>query len=273
MSYEAFERWRCERVVSPTLSIVIPAYNEGERILPTLGAFAVIVSKIAPDWELIVSDDGSRDLTSDLVETLGWVNLRVLRHANTGKGGAVQRGVLAATGQMILFADADNSTPIEELSRLIAALEAGNDVAIGSRAAIGATEENKSIVRKLGSAFLRSLARAFTGLKTRDTQCGFKLFQREAALRLFTAQRAMGFSFDLEILYLARKFGYRVIEVPVRWFDAPGSKVDAVRDGLRFIRDLCKLILNDLGGHYRKTGGLNAPGHHQRLPAESADAH
>ncbi len=273
MSYAAFERWRHERVRTPALSIVIPAFNEGERILPTLGAFAVTVSEITPDWELIVSDDGSEDLTFELVETLGWANLKVLRHANTGKGGAVRRGVLAAAGQMILFADADNSTPIEELSRLIEVLEAGNDIAIGSRAAMGASEENKSLVRKLGSAFLRGLARAFTGLKTRDTQCGFKLFRREAAMRLFTAQRAMGFSFDLEILYLARKFGYRVVEVPVRWFDAPGSKVDTVRDGLRFIRDLGQLILNDACGRYRVKGGSNASGRRHRLPAESADAH
>jgi dolichyl-phosphate beta-glucosyltransferase len=250
MSYNAFERWAIQPDQTPELSVVIPTYNEAERILPTLGAMAVTLCGFNAPWELIVSDDGSKDGTCELIETLGWANLRVLRHPNTGKGGAVRRGVLAARGELILFADADNSTPIEELPRLVTELDFGADIAIGSRAAAGAREENKSRLRRAASDGLRGLVRLVTGLKTQDTQCGFKLFKRDVAQDLFARQRLNGFAFDLEILYLARKCGYGVAEVPVRWFDAPGSKIVALRDGLRFLSDLGQILEHDLLGRY-----------------------
>ncbi|GIW27292.1 MAG: glycosyl transferase [Meiothermus sp.] len=251
MSYADFERWRDQECPNPKLSVVIPAYNESERILPTLGAFAVVVSGMELCWELIVSDDGSVDGTADLVERLGWKNLRVLRHANTGKGGAVRRGVLAAKGQRVLFADADNSTPIEELPRLLAKLDEGFDLAVGSRAAEGAKEENKSLVRHLASWGLRLLARWLSGVTVKDTQCGFKLFSRKAVQELFPRQRMMGFSFDLELLYLANRLGLKVAEVPVRWFDAPGSKVDPVKDSLKFLKDILEIRRLDRQGVYQ----------------------
>jgi dolichyl-phosphate beta-glucosyltransferase len=254
MSYSAFERWSYQPDHTPELSVVIPTYNETERILPTLGAMAVTLCGFNAPWELIVSDDGSKDGTCELIETLGWANLRVLRHPNTGKGGAVQRGVLAARGNLILFADADNSTPIEELPRLVSELDFGSDIAIGSRAAAGAREENKSRLRRAASDGLRGLVRLVTGLKTQDTQCGFKLFKRDVAQDLFGRQRLQGFAFDLEILYLARKYGYSVAEVPVRWFDAPGSKIVAWRDGIRFLSDLGQILEHDLLGRYGKQG-------------------
>jgi glycosyltransferase involved in cell wall biosynthesis len=250
MSYNAFERWAIQPDQTPELSVVIPTYNEAERILPTLGAMAVTLCGFNAPWELIVSDDGSKDGTCELIETLGWANLRVLRHPNTGKGGAVRRGVLAARGELILFADADNSTPIEELPRLVTELDFGADIAIGSRAMAGAREENKSRLRRAASDGLRGLVRLVTGLKTQDTQCGFKLFKRDVAQDLFARQRLNGFAFDLEILYLARKCGYGVAEVPVRWFDAPGSKIVALRDGLRFLSDLGQILEHDLLGRY-----------------------
>jgi dolichyl-phosphate beta-glucosyltransferase len=250
MSYNAFERWAIQPDQTPELSVVIPTYNEAERILPTLGAMAVTLCGFNAPWELIVSDDGSKDGTCELIETLGWANLRVLRHPNTGKGGAVRRGVLAARGELILFADADNSTPIEELPRLVTELDFGADISIGSRAMAGAREENKSRLRRAASDGLRGLVRLVTGLKTQDTQCGFKLFKRDVAQDLFARQRLNGFAFDLEILYLARKCGYGVAEVPVRWFDAPGSKIVALRDGLRFLSDLGQILEHDLLGRY-----------------------
>lgn len=250
MSYNAFERWAIQPDQTPELSIVIPTYNEAERILPTLGAMAVTLCGFNAPWELIVSDDGSQDATCELIKTLGWANLRLLRHANTGKGGAVRRGVLAARGELILFADADNSTPIEELPRLVTEVDFGADIAIGSRAVAGAREENKSRLRRAASDGLRGLVRLVTGLKTQDTQCGFKLFKRDVAQDLFARQRLNGFAFDLEILYLARKCGYGVAEVPVRWFDAPGSKIVALRDGLRFLSDLGQILEHDLMGRY-----------------------
>lgn len=252
MSYLDFQAWNTQSSQKPVLSIVIPAYNEAGRILPTLAAMAVAVSSLTLNWELIVSDDGSRDETVALIESLGWQNLRVLRHANTGKGGAVKRGVLAARGEMILFADADNSTPIEEVARLMAELGRGHGIAIGSRAAEGAVEENKSRLRHLVSSILRGVVRVVSGVQVKDTQCGFKLFSRQAALELFSKQQVSGFSFDLELLYLARKFNVKVAEVPVRWYDAPGSKVNPVSDSLKFLRDLVRIRRDDLLGVYNR---------------------
>jgi len=251
MSYQDFLTWRDEPVEHVHLSVVIPTYNEAERILPTLGAMAVVVSGFGYAWELIVSDDGSKDGTADLVEGLGWKNLRVVRHANTGKGGAVKRGVLAARGARVLFADADNSTPIEELPRLMAKLDEGYAIAVGSRVGEGAQEENKSALRKALSWGLRVTARTLSGVTVRDTQCGFKLFG-PGARTLFEQQQMLGFSFDLELLYLAHKDGMRVAEVPVRWFDAPGSKVNSVKDSVRFLKDIFAVRRLDARGAYGK---------------------
>jgi dolichyl-phosphate beta-glucosyltransferase len=205
-------------------------------------------------WELIVADDGSRDQTAQLVEELGFANLRLLRaERNAGKGNAVHRGMLAARGRYILFTDADNSTPIEEISKLLHKVQyEGYDIAVGSRAADGAAEGHKSWVRHLLSGGLRWLVRVLFRIGVRDTQCGFKLYTREAAHRLHRAQTIMGFSFDLEILYLAAKLGYRVAEVPVSWVDAPGSKVDMRKEVKRFLRDLFRIKWNDLRGVYAK---------------------
>lgn len=251
MSYGKYKTWIETPSIAPHLSVVIPAYNEAERILPTLGAMAVVVSGFAYDWELIVSDDGSSDDTADLVEQLGWVNLRVIRHANTGKGGAVKRGVLAAKGERILFADADNSTPIEELPRMMAKLDEGFDVTVGSRAAEGAVEENKSPLRHMVSGALRGVVGKLSGVTIKDTQCGFKLFSREAAQQLFYRQQMLGFSFDLELLYIANKLGLSVAELPVHWFDAPGSKVNSFQDSIQFIKDIMAVRRLDRQGAYR----------------------
>ena len=257
MSYANYQRWKQTHSERVDLSIVIPAYNEAERILPTLGAVAVVVSGLGYSWEMVVSDDGSSDDTAELVQGLGWSNLRVVTHANTGKGGAVKRGVMASRGERILFADADNSTPIEELPRMMAKLDEGFDVAVGSRAADGAKEENKSALRHLVSWGLRAVARYLSGVRVKDTQCGFKLFFRDAAQDLFGRQQMLGFSFDLELLYLANKLGYRVAEVPVHWFDAPGSKVDSVRDSIRFFRDIFTLRRLERLGMYELDGQLS----------------
>lgn len=255
MAYENYQRWKVESLdVEPLLSIVIPAYNEEERILPTIGAIASYVSDLNIAWELIVADDGSRDQTAALVEGLGFANLRLLRaEKNGGKGNAVHRGMLAARGRYILFADADNSTPIEEINKLLAKVrDEGYDIAIGSRATTGAEEGHKSMLRHLLSGGLRLMVRNVFRIGVRDTQCGFKMYTREAAHRLHQAQTIMGFSFDLEILYLAAKWGYRVAEVPVSWIDAPGSKVDTAKEVRRFLRDLFLIKWNDLRGIYAK---------------------
>lgn len=255
MAYENYQKWKSEKLQQePLISVVIPAYNEEERIVPTIGAIASYVSDLGFPWELIVADDGSRDKTAELVAGLGFVNLRLLRaEKNGGKGSAVHRGMLAARGQYVLFADADNSTPIEEIRKLLAKVrDERYDVAIGSRAAAGAEEGHKSILRHLLSGGLRWIVRNVFRIGVRDTQCGFKMYTHDAAHRLHQAQTVMGFSFDLEILYLAAKWGYRVAEVPVNWIDAPGSKVDTAKEVRRFLRDLFRIKWNDLRGVYAK---------------------
>ena len=253
MSYENYEQWKTTPITGePYLSIVIPAYNEEIRIVPTIGAIASHVSDLGFPWELIIADDGSKDNTVGLVQELGFANLRLLiAEKNGGKGSAVRRGVLATRGKYVLFDDADNSTPIEEVSRLLHKLEQeGHDIAIGSRAAEGSQEANRTFLRRLMSGTLRWMVQNIFSIGVQDTQCGFKLFTREAAHRLYGAQTITGFSFDLEILYLAHKFGYHIAEVPVAWVDAPGSKVDTTKEAQRFLRDLMRIKVNDLRGVY-----------------------
>jgi len=250
--YERYLHWKTHPLQeTPRLSVVIPAYNEVVRIAPTIGAIASYVCSLDIPWELIVSDDGSKDHTVALCNDLGLANLRVLvADRNGGKGSAVRRGVLAARGERILFTDADNSTPIEELEKLMRRMDEGYDIVIGSRAAIGAEEAHRSLIRRLMSNTLRAMIRPILGMNIKDTQCGFKLFRREAAQRIFAVQTIMGFSFDLEILYLAHKYGYRVAEEPVRWIDAPGSKVDKMKEIRRFLKDMATIKLNDFKGIY-----------------------
>jgi dolichyl-phosphate beta-glucosyltransferase len=251
-AYDRYLAWKREPLqTSPKLSIVIPAYNEAVRIVPTIGAMASYVCSLELPWELIIADDGSKDETVALCDGLELANLRVLiAEKNGGKGSAVRRGVLAARGERILFADADNSTPIEELSKLMARMDEGNDVVIGSRAASGADEAHRSFIRRTMSNTLRAMIQPILGMNIKDTQCGFKLFGREAAQRIFGAQTIMGFSFDLEILYLAHKFGYKVVEEPVSWIDAPGSKVDKMKEIRRFLKDMATIKINDMKGIY-----------------------
>ena len=254
MPYENYAKWKTTPLTGqPHLSIVIPAYNEQERIVATIGAIASHVSDLGFPWELLIADDGSKDQTEAIVEELGLANVTVLKTPkNGGKGNAVQRGMLSAQGEYVLFADADNSTPIEEVSKLLTKLEKeGYDVAVGSRAAEGAEEGKKSLLRKILSGGLRLIVKYVLHIGVKDTQCGFKMYTREAARKLHTKQIIMGFSFDLEILYLASKYGYKIAEVPVAWVDAPGSKVDTKKEVQRFLRDLVKIWSNDLRGVYR----------------------
>lgn len=255
MPYTNYEQWKNTPISeTPFLSVVIPAYNEEVRIIPTIGAIASHISDMGIPWELIIADDGSKDNTVQLIEELGFANVRLLKaEKNGGKGSAVQRGMLAAQGKYVLFSDADNSTPIEEVDKFIQKLDKeGFDVAVGSRAAEGAQEGKKSVLRHLLSGGLRMMVRYGMQIRVGDTQCGFKMYTREAAQRLHSAQTIMGFSFDLEVLYLAFKTGYKVAEVPVAWVDAPGSKVDMRKEVQRFLRDMVTIKLNDLKGVYQR---------------------
>lgn len=229
----------------PKLTVVVPAFNEAARILPTIRGIAAHMDQRGEPWELLVADDGSTDSTVADVLALDLPNLRVLTtDTNRGKGHAVRRGMMAARGENLLFSDADLATPIRFVDDLVAEIEAGADVAVGSRAADGSLERAKPLTRRLFSAGLRFIVSRVFNLGVRDTQCGFKLFTAEAADDLFQRQKIDGFSFDLEVLYLAEQLGYRVVEVPVEWHDVPGSTVDASRVAVRFLRDLVMIRRN-----------------------------
>ncbi len=230
----------------PQLSIVIPAYNEERRLGPTLERVGAWLDEQGRDAEILVVDDGSADGTSDLVRARAQEDPRVRllgERVNRGKGYSVGEGVAAARGERILFSDADLSTPIEELPKLEAALEReGAQVAIGSRAKPGASLERRQPFYRegMGRAFnLLVQVLVFPGI--RDTQCGFKLFTAEAARTLFAHRRIDGFAFDVELLYVARRLGYRIAEVPVRWVNDEASRVDPVRDSLRMFRDILRV--------------------------------
>ncbi len=251
--YQAYRRWVDTPLeVPPVISVVIPTYNEEWRILPTIGAIATHISARQQPWELIVADDGSSDSTVALLEGLRFPNMRILvGDRNRGKGNAVRRGVLAARGDVVLFADADQSTPIQQFETLMDRVSDGYDVVVGSRAAEGADVQAKSRLRRVLSGGLHLLVSLGFGIQVSDTQCGFKLFTASAARRLFNLQQIQGFSFDLEILYLAARLHMKVAEVPVEWIDAPGSTVDAAKVSLQFLRDLARVKIRDLLGRYR----------------------
>lgn len=255
MTYEQFNTWAEQpATLTPYLSIVVPTYNEAQRIVPTLVSIAAMMSAITTDFEIVVSDDGSHDDTPQLVRNLGLRNVIVLDPGvNRGKGAAVRAGVRASNGELVLFSDADMSTPMAEVLEMIRQIEGGADVAIGSRAAEGAVEQSKSTLRRIFSWGWRRITRLGLGLDVADTQCGFKLFRREAAIALFETGRVEGFSFDAELLYLAARFDYDVAEVPVEWFDAPGSKVQPGRVALQFLVDLARIRWNAVRGRYADT--------------------
>lgn len=228
-------------MTSPALSVVVPAYDEAARLGPTLAHIAAFLAPRGGGLDLVVVDDGSRDTTAAVARAAG---ARVLTHpANRGKGAAVRTGVLAATGGRILICDADLSTPIEELPRLEAALDAGADVAIASRhAAAARIEVAQPWPRRVLGAGFRGLVRAVTGVRVRDPMCGFKLLTRAAGRDLLGRGRVDRFAYDVELLYLARG-RWRVEEVAVTWRHVGGSRVVVGRDAVRAAADLLVIRL------------------------------
>jgi len=236
------------------LSVVIPAYNEAANIRSTLEAALAFLGEEG-GGEVIVVDDGSTDETGAVVEALAREHpqVRLLRNErNRGKGHAVRRGVLEAKGRLILFCDADGSTPFSEARKLFARLESGEaDIAIGSREMPDSdlARPQPRYRRVMGWVFRRLVA-ALVVRGFRDTQCGFKAFRAEAARDVFRRLRLDGFAFDVEVVFVARRLGYRVAEVGVRWLDSGQSRVRPVRDSLRMLRDLFRIRLNALKGRY-----------------------
>ena len=238
----------------PDLSIVIPAYNEEQRLERTVRDAVAYFRADGRAFELIVVDDGSRDDTSALARRLSdeLPEVQLIRlAANHGKGYAVRTGVVNARGHKVLFADADGATPFAEIERLDAALEQGAEVAVGSRAleARGVRVQAKLYRRIIGRTF-HALVELLTVRDIKDTQCGFKLFRAPVAHDLFSRMRMNGFSFDVELLVMASRRGYQVAEVPVNWCHQPGSKVRLTVDSLRMAIDLFRIRGHCLSGEY-----------------------
>lgn len=259
----------------PRLSVVVPAFNEEKRIHDSLLRLAAYLETLPGPAEVIVVDDGSTDRTAAIVlefsrgagaegRTAGaGVAFRLLQNErNRGKGYSVKHGVLLAAGELVLLTDADLSTPIEELPRLAQEVRTGrNAVAIGSRGLAGSRIERRQPAwrQAMGRSFNR-LVRVITGLDFRDTQCGFKVMRRESVLPLFRAARVERFAYDVEILYLARKAGIGVVEIPVLWRDAPGTKVRALRDSLDMLKDVVGVVWRDRRGGYGSLGAADEGG-------------
>jgi dolichyl-phosphate beta-glucosyltransferase len=248
--------------VHPDLSIVIPAYNEEARLPATLERLAEYLPTLGLQTEVLIVDDGSRDKTAAVAASFAAKisGLRVLSNGtNRGKGCSVRHGMLEAVGELVLFSDADLSAPIEESDKLIGALKNGYDVAIGSRAlnrSLISTHE--SVFREFAGIIFNKIVRVVLWLPFVDTQCGFKAFRRERCRIIFELQRIEGFGFDPELLYLARHYGLRAIEIPVRWGHSPDTKVSMLRDSLKMFIDIFAIRWNALSGKYARTRATSA---------------
>jgi glycosyltransferase involved in cell wall biosynthesis len=235
-------------------SIVIPAFNESARIGTTLDKVLRYIAQ--RDWnaEVIAVNDGSRDNTAEIIQEFAAKRptLRLLQNpGNRGKGYSVRNGMLHARGQVLLFSDADLSSPIEEAEKLFTAVEQGADIAIGSRWLQSELQtQRQPLYRQLFGRIFNLLLRTILGLKFKDTQCGFKAFSRHAAQTIFPLQRIERWGFDPELLYLARKFGLVVAEVPVAWAHSTGTRISPLRDGSRMFFEMLKIRWNALTGKY-----------------------
>lgn len=239
----------------PDLSIIIPSFNEELRLPSSLGRIADYIRKRRPNAEVIVVDDGSTDKTAAVAEAYKEKipGLRVLSNGtNRGKGFSVRRGSLEACGNVILFTDADLSSPIEEGEKLLTELGT-HDVAIGSRAVDRSLiETHQSVFREFAGIIFNRIVQVILRLPFVDTQCGFKAFRRERCRIIFEQQTIERFGFDPELLYLARHHGLTIVEVPVRWAHSPATKVSMIKDSVLMFLDVFVIRWNAMLGRYRK---------------------
>ena len=239
-----------------TYSFILPAYNESERLATSLPKVLEYVRQRRLDAEIIVVNDGSKDDTADIVRKFAAVDpcIRLLENpGNRGKGYSVRNGMLHARGDVMLFSDTDLSSPIYEADKLFAAIRDGADVAIGSRWLQRELQtERQPLLRQLYGRLFNLGLRMVLGLDFKDTQCGFKAFTREAAHVIFPRQHIERWGFDPEILFLARKFKLKTVEVPVEWAHDHRSKISPLRDGLRMGREVLEVRWHDLRGRYQQ---------------------
>lgn len=258
-----------EPVAETYLSVVIPAYNESTRLPDSLAKVLQYLETRDYPYEVIVVDDGSSDNTADLADEFVAKSeikdkksqIRVIRNPHRGKGYAVRTGMLAAQGRYILYSDADFSAPIEEVEKLLKYLAGKYDIAIGSREGKGSARYDEPFYRHLMGRVFNTFVRLVALPQFNDTQCGFKAFRKEAAYTLFRSlhlygentpdvQGALVTGFDVEVLYLALKWGYKIKEVPVRWFYSKGANVNPIKDSYRMLKDIAKVRMNGLRGVY-----------------------
>jgi len=244
-------------------SFVIPAYNESGRIRPTLDALLRHAQEHNWDVEILVVNDGSSDDTAEIVREYGEAHPQVLlleNPGNRGKGYSVRNGMLHARGDVCLFTDADLSSPMTEAQKLFDAIDRGADIAIGSRwLRTELQTERQPLYRQVFGRIFNLVLRVILGLHFADTQCGFKAFRRDAARRIFALQRIERWGFDPEILFLARRAGLRVEEVPVIWAHSEGTRLHPFRDGLRMLGEVLRVRWNAMSGDYA-TGAVPSPG-------------
>ncbi|MBX9879000.1 MAG: glycosyltransferase family 2 protein [Candidatus Obscuribacterales bacterium] len=240
----------------PSISVIVPAYNEERRLASTLESIYAHLKKRGAPFEILVIDDGSLDHTDDIVEEFG-KNRQEVRlisyHPNRGKGYAVKLGMLSGQYDLLLFDDADGSSPIDQLSLLEAAIAEGNDIAIGSR---NLPQEGKTVKTEVSRKYIGNtfnlIVQSLLLPGIQDTQCGFKLFNRKAAKDIFSVTQLDGFAFDVELLYIARLRGYRVKEIAINWTNVAGSKVNVVIDATKMLVDVLNIAGGSLLGRYRK---------------------
>lgn len=224
------------------LSVVIPAYNEGKRLPKTLRIISNFLKKEQYTWEIIVVNDGSTDNTQQTLLNFQ-NNIKILKNEkNFGKGYSSKKGILNAKGKHILLSDADLSTPIKEVNKLLKFLENSYDIAIGSRALKDSDIKiHQPFYRELMGKMFNKIIKILLFKDFLDTQCGFKLFKKGPAYEIFKRQKLDGFAFDVEIIYIAKKLGYKIKEVPITWLNSPNSRVGILRDSIKMFMDVLRI--------------------------------
>ncbi len=243
-------------MIFPYYSIVIPAYNEANRIPATLRSVIECVRRHGWSAEIVVVDDGSTDATAEVVRAIaaGAPEVRLLQNpGNRGKGYSVRSGILQALGEVVLFTDADLSAPMDEAEALFAAIAGGADIAIGSRWLASSRQTHRQpFYRQFFGRCFNQVTRMVMGLKFADTQCGFKAFTRAAAQTVFQLQTIERWGFDPEILFIALKRGYRIQEVPVSWAHDERTRMSYLKDGIKMLEEIAIVRWNALLGRYGK---------------------
>lgn len=228
-------------IMKPELSIIIPAYNEESRLGNTLKLITAYLKNTTFHFEIIVSDDGSKDRTIDVAQKFSCVRV-ISDGINRGKGAAVRRGMLEAKGDIRLFTDADLSTPIYELEKLLRFIKDGYDVCIGSRAVdYRLIKKHQPFYREFMGKTFNKIVQLLVVKGIRDTQCGFKCFRERAAIEIFSRAKIDGFSFDVELLYLANKLNFKIKEVGVEWYNDERTTVSPIRDSIKMFAEILKI--------------------------------